>query len=111
MEHFFRNLEIMRNHIPQLGARPELIDECAFRICLKHGLYHLQALECPQARTYSRKALGYKRYSMRAWILFLVSFAPAWLVDAVKKTVKGVKRLAGRLYDRLRKARLGAQQA
>lgn len=106
MEHFFRNLEIMRNHIPQLSARPELIDECAFRICLKHGLYHLHALECQRARTYSRKALGFKSYSMWAWILFLVSFAPAWLVGAVKKMVKGPNRVACWFYDRLRGGRL-----
>jgi glycosyltransferase involved in cell wall biosynthesis len=111
MRHFFRNLDIMRNHIPQLRARPDLVDECAFRICCKHGVYHLHALELPLARTYFRKAVGFKDHSLRAWTLLFVSFSPAWMARVVKGAFKNAKKLAGRLLDRYRRSRLGTQRA
>ena len=93
MEHFFRNLEIMRDHIPQLGARPELIDECAFRICLKHGLADLQALDLQSARNNVRRAISHKPYSLKAWALLAIAHAPVWILRALKRGMRRCRQL------------------
>jgi len=83
-----RNLEILREKIPQLKARPDLIDEAAFRICFNRGLGDLRAVRLLRAREKLRRAVGLKPYSPKALLLLLFSYLPSSFLRATKRIWK-----------------------
>jgi len=87
-----RNLEILREKIPQLKARPDLINEAAFRICFNRGLGDLRAVRLPRAREKLRRAVGYKPYSFKALLLLAVSYLPSSVLGAIKSGWKRASR-------------------
>ena len=87
-----RNLEILREKIPQLKARPDLIDKAAFRICFNRGLGDLRAVRLPQARDKLRRAVAYKPYSFKALLLLAVSYLPSSVLGAIKSGWKRASR-------------------
>ena len=87
-----RNLEILREKIPQLKARPDLIDKAAFRICFNRGLGDLRAVRLLRAREKLRRAVGYKPYSFKALLLLAVSYLPSSLLGAIKSGWKRASR-------------------
>jgi len=89
----FRNLEIVRELIPELRARPELIREVYFRLCFRRGLKDLRALELRNARDKLRRAVGYKPYAVGGWAFLAASYVPARILRGVKQIVKGWRQL------------------
>jgi GT2 family glycosyltransferase len=92
-----RNLEIMKEGVPALRARPLLVREAAFRICRNRAWNDLQALQLPEAQQKSRLALGFKPYSLRAWGLLGATHLPVSAIRAVKAVLKYGKGMVGRL--------------
>lgn len=95
-----RNLEIMEERIPQFRAQPALIREAAFRICFRRGLGDLQAIRVLAARDKLRRAIGYRPYSVEAWMLFAGTFVPAPALHGLKRGVKTFRRFGSRIHTR-----------
>ncbi|HEV2349354.1 MAG TPA: glycosyltransferase [Terriglobia bacterium] len=96
IERFYRNLRFLQEHIPQLSARPDLIRECAFRICIKHAKYHLQSVELPMARKRLREATLYKPYNLKAWMLMGAAYTPSPILRSLKGMMKGLHKTMGK---------------
>jgi glycosyltransferase involved in cell wall biosynthesis len=88
-----RNLEIVRERIPQLKARPRLVDEAAFRVCYNRGLNDLRAVELARAREKLRLALRYKPRAVKTWAGLIAAHTPEWAVRGLKKIVKKARQL------------------
>jgi Glycosyl transferase family 2 len=84
----FRNLEILRQRMPQFFASGQLIEEAAFRLCINRGLNDLRAIEIARAREKLKRALDYRPHSLKALLLLGVSYCPPWALGLVKKLRK-----------------------
>jgi glycosyltransferase involved in cell wall biosynthesis len=86
-----RNLEIMKERVPALKAKPYLARESAFRICFNRGWSDIQELQVGRARQKIRLALGFRPYSLDAWVLLGATHVPTWALRAVKAGIKYCK--------------------
>jgi len=91
-ESYFHNLEKLANTVPPLAARPELVREAAFRVCLRHAVENLCDIEPERARAKLRRALGLKRRSLRAWALLVAAHTPRWGLRGLKTTARLCRR-------------------
>lgn len=82
-----RNLEILREKIPRLKARPRVIDEAAFRICFSRGVTDLRAVELPRARERLQRAVSYKPHAIKAWAALCATYIPAGVLYGLKKVM------------------------
>ncbi|MBZ5700350.1 MAG: glycosyltransferase family 2 protein [Acidobacteriia bacterium] len=87
------DLDKLERFIPKLSARPELVREARFRLCLRSGWDDLQSLEVDRARDKLRRAVRYKPQSVKAWALLGSACVPPAILRAVKYTLKSARRM------------------
>ena len=83
-----RDLEVMKERVPALRQRPQLVRDAAFRICLNRGRNDLHAVEVSGARQKLKLALGFKPYYPTAWGLLAAAYTPAWFLRGVRVAVR-----------------------
>jgi glycosyltransferase involved in cell wall biosynthesis len=88
-----RNLDIIRQRVPRLNGPPSLIDEAAFRVCLKRGIRDIRAVRLPQAREKLRLALRYKPRSVKAWAALAATCVPKWALYSTKRLTVQAQRI------------------
>lgn len=87
-QNLFKNLEKLRRAVPQLAARPGLIREASYRICVSRGVADLVALELRRAREKLRRAIQNKPYSLKAWSALGASYLPALVLHTIKRSLR-----------------------
>jgi len=91
-----RNFEIIRERVPRLNGPPNLIDEAAFRVCLRRGIRDIRAIRLLEAREKLKRALRYKPFSVKARVALAATHVPAWALGSLKHITTQVKGLRGR---------------
>ena len=74
--------------IPQLLARPALVGEAGYRICLGRGSRDLQVIEPLRARDKVMRAVQYKPYALAAMPFLGANSLPASCIRGLKSAAK-----------------------
>jgi glycosyltransferase involved in cell wall biosynthesis len=90
-----RNFEIIRERVPHLNGRPNLIDRAAFQVCFRRGFDDLRNLATDQARDKLRLALHYNVRSARTWLLFGIAQLPSAVLRRLRTATRAGRRLLG----------------
>lgn len=94
---FLRNLEIMKQRIPELRERPDLTGKVAFKICFRLGVRNLEALDLAHAREKLRRAARLRPASYPTWVVLAATYAPLWGLRSMKSAIKYCKRIVQNL--------------
>src|SRR5260370_14082354 len=73
----FINLDKVEQAIPQLAARPELMREAKFQVCLRRGLDHFRDPATERARDKLPLALRYEASSPKTCAVFSLDHIPS----------------------------------
>jgi hypothetical protein len=91
-----RNFEIIRQRVPRLNGKPNLIDLAVFRVCLRRGILDLRAVRVREARMKIKLAVRYKPLSIRAWGALAAAHLPPWVLGTAKHVTGSMRRLVAR---------------
>jgi hypothetical protein len=88
-----RNFEIIRQLVPRLNGEPNLIDQAAFRVCLRRGIGDLRSVRVREGRAKIQLALHYKPLSVRARLALVAAHLPGWVFGSARQLTGSVRRV------------------
>ena len=72
----FRGIEKLRQTIPELASRPNLIKRWLFQVCIQRAGVDIRNRGMRAATRKLCRALSYRPYSLKAWAMLMASLCP-----------------------------------